>query len=196
MILTAISTFLSTKSGVWGAFSPIHLLSVVVIVSCALAIWQVRRGNIRAHKSALISAYIGGIFGAGAFHILAGPADEPDRFWVAPSVLMRILFGIRSWQPVLWLRLDMPVRCMLRVSGPRAACPECATFRKCLTENHVLIVHYLNNSRAHRLIWLLEELGLDYEIKFYRRGPDYRAPAELKKVHPLASRRFWKTTVW
>ncbi len=49
----------------------------------------------------------------------------------------------------------------------------------------MLIVHYLNNSRAHRLIWLLEELGLDYEIKFYRRGPDYRAPAELKKVHPL-----------
>jgi len=49
----------------------------------------------------------------------------------------------------------------------------------------VLIVHYLNNSRAHRLIWLLEELGLDYEIKFYKRGPDYRAPAELKKVHPL-----------
>ncbi len=35
----------------------------------------------------------------------------------------------------------------------------------------MLIVHYLNNSRAHRLIWLLEELGLDYEIKFYRRGP-------------------------
>lgn len=49
----------------------------------------------------------------------------------------------------------------------------------------MLIVHYLNNSRAHRLIWLLEELGLPYEIKFYKRGPDYRAPAELKKVHPL-----------
>lgn len=49
----------------------------------------------------------------------------------------------------------------------------------------MLIVHYLNNSRAHRLIWLLEELGLDYEIKVYKRGPDYRAPAALKKVHPL-----------
>lgn len=49
----------------------------------------------------------------------------------------------------------------------------------------MLIVHYLNNSRAHRLIWLLEELGLEYQIKFYKRGPDYRAPAELKKVHPL-----------
>lgn len=49
----------------------------------------------------------------------------------------------------------------------------------------MLIVHYLNNSRAHRLIWLLEELGLPYEIKFYQRGSDYRAPADLKRVHPL-----------
>jgi glutathione S-transferase len=57
--------------------------------------------------------------------------------------------------------------------------------RKPDKERYVLIVHYLNNSRAHRLVWLLEELGLDYEIKFYQRGPDYRAPAELKKVHPL-----------
>ncbi len=62
---------------------------------------------------------------------------------------------------------------------------EARSIEKCLTEIDVLIVHTLNNSRAHRLIWLLEELGLDYEIKFYKRGPDYRAPAELKKVHPL-----------
>ncbi len=72
MVLTAISTFFIHQIRVWGAFSPIHLLSVVVIVSCALAIWQVRRGNIRAHKSALISAYIGGIFGAGLFTFWPG----------------------------------------------------------------------------------------------------------------------------
>lgn len=49
----------------------------------------------------------------------------------------------------------------------------------------MLTVHYLEKSRAHRLVWLLEELGLDYEIRHYKRGPDYRAPAELKAVHPL-----------
>lgn len=49
----------------------------------------------------------------------------------------------------------------------------------------MILVHYLENSRAHRILWLLEELGLPYEIMSYRRGPDMRAPAELKRVHPL-----------
>lgn len=49
----------------------------------------------------------------------------------------------------------------------------------------LIIVHYLDNSRAHRILWLLEELGLPYEIKLYKRGPDMRAPASLKQVHPL-----------
>lgn len=49
----------------------------------------------------------------------------------------------------------------------------------------MIIVHYLNNSRAHRILWLLEELGLPYEVKLYRRAPDMRAPESLKAVHPL-----------
>lgn len=79
MVLTAISTFFIHQIRVWGDFSPIHILSVVVITSCGMAIWHVRRGNIRAHKSALISAYIGGIFGAGIF-----------TFW--PGRLMNAIF--------------------------------------------------------------------------------------------------------
>ena len=46
-------------------------------------------------------------------------------------------------------------------------------------------IHYLEDSRAHRILWLLEELGLDYEIELYRRGPDLRAPVALKQIHPL-----------
>jgi glutathione S-transferase len=49
----------------------------------------------------------------------------------------------------------------------------------------MIIVHYLDNSRAHRILWLLEELGVAYEVKTYQRGPDMRAPASLKAVHPL-----------
>lgn len=49
----------------------------------------------------------------------------------------------------------------------------------------MIIVHYLNNSRAHRILWLLEELELAYEVKTYQRGPDMRAPASLRAVHPL-----------
>ncbi|AJY46025.1 glutathione S-transferase [Martelella endophytica] len=49
----------------------------------------------------------------------------------------------------------------------------------------MLIVHYLEDSRAHRILWLLEELGVDYEVRRYKRGPDMSAPASLKEVHPL-----------
>ena len=49
-----------------------------------------------------------------------------------------------------------------------------------------LIVHHLNHSRSQRLLWLLEELELPYEIHFYERDKSTMlAPPELKKVHPL-----------
>lgn len=47
-------------------------------------------------------------------------------------------------------------------------------------------VHHLENSRSQRVIWLLEELGLDYEVRRYERDPrTMRAPPALKRVHPL-----------
>uniref|UniRef100_A0A060THY1 glutathione transferase n=1 Tax=Blastobotrys adeninivorans TaxID=409370 RepID=A0A060THY1_BLAAD len=48
-----------------------------------------------------------------------------------------------------------------------------------------IVLHYLDQSRADRIIWLLEELGLDYELKTYKRGRDMVSPPELKRVHPL-----------
>ncbi len=50
----------------------------------------------------------------------------------------------------------------------------------------MIIVHHLNNSRSQRVIWLLEELGVNYEIKRYQRDPKTMlAPKSLLKVHPL-----------
>ena len=50
----------------------------------------------------------------------------------------------------------------------------------------MLIVHHLQTSRSQRILWLLEELGVPYELKIYARNPQTRlAPAELKAVHPL-----------
>jgi glutathione S-transferase len=50
----------------------------------------------------------------------------------------------------------------------------------------MITVHHLNNSRSQRVLWLLEELGLEYEIKRYERDKKTMlAPAALKKVHPL-----------
>jgi glutathione S-transferase len=47
-------------------------------------------------------------------------------------------------------------------------------------------VHHLNNSRSQRILWLLEELGVDYEIVKYQRDPQTNlAPPELEAVHPL-----------
>ena len=49
-----------------------------------------------------------------------------------------------------------------------------------------LIVHHLNNSRSQRILWLLEEIGAAYEIKYYDRDPVTNlAPPELLAVHPL-----------
>ena len=49
-----------------------------------------------------------------------------------------------------------------------------------------IVVHHLNNSRSQRVLWLLEELGLPYEVKRYQRDPGTMlAPPELRAVHPL-----------
>ena len=48
-----------------------------------------------------------------------------------------------------------------------------------------MLVHYLEDSRAHRILWLLEELGVEYEVKRYKRGENMSAPAELRRIHPL-----------
>jgi glutathione S-transferase len=50
----------------------------------------------------------------------------------------------------------------------------------------MIVVHHLNNSRSQRVLWLLEELGLEYEVKRYQRDPKTMlAPPSLRAVHPL-----------
>jgi glutathione S-transferase len=50
----------------------------------------------------------------------------------------------------------------------------------------MITLHHLNKSRSKRIIWLLEELGLEYQIKPYKRNSvTFLAPPELKSIHPL-----------
>jgi glutathione S-transferase len=50
----------------------------------------------------------------------------------------------------------------------------------------MILVHHLENSRSQRILWLLEELGLLYEVRRYERNPKTMlAPPELRRVHPL-----------
>lgn len=50
----------------------------------------------------------------------------------------------------------------------------------------MIIVHHLNNSRSQRILWMLEELAIPYQVKYYQRNEKTMlAPDSLKKVHPL-----------
>lgn len=50
----------------------------------------------------------------------------------------------------------------------------------------MITVHHLDNSRSQRILWLLEELGVDYDLHRYQRDPDTMlAPPELRDIHPL-----------
>jgi glutathione S-transferase len=53
-------------------------------------------------------------------------------------------------------------------------------------EAPMLTVHHLNNSRSQRVLWMLEELGVEYDLRRYERNRDTMlAPPELRAVHPL-----------
>jgi glutathione S-transferase len=49
----------------------------------------------------------------------------------------------------------------------------------------MITIYHLNMSRSERIIWLMEELGLPYQLEKFQRGPDMLAPATLKQVSPL-----------
>jgi glutathione S-transferase len=49
----------------------------------------------------------------------------------------------------------------------------------------MITIYHLNMSRSARIIWLMEELGLPYQLEKFQRGPDMLAPATLKQVSPL-----------
>ena len=53
-------------------------------------------------------------------------------------------------------------------------------------EQSLIVVHHLENSRSQRILWLLEELGLPYEVRRYERDrKTMLAPPELRRIHPL-----------
>src|ERR1700686_3240854 len=75
----------------------------------------------------------------------------------------------------------------VRLQGHDAQFIACGVHGARMPYNTVMItVHHLNNSRSQRVLWLLEELGIAYEVKRYQRDPKtLLAPASLRAVHPL-----------
>src|SRR5690606_2558063 len=66
-----------------------------------------------------------------------------------------------------------------------AGVPPCHARRGASESGRMIEVHHLNQSRSHRVIWMLEELGVPYELVRYERLPSMMAPPELKAIHPL-----------
>ena len=52
-------------------------------------------------------------------------------------------------------------------------------------DRDMITIYHLDTSRSERIVWLMEELGLAYELEWFERGPDRFAPEALKKIHPL-----------
>jgi len=51
----------------------------------------------------------------------------------------------------------------------------------------MIVIHHLGVSQSDRIVWLMEELGLPYELKWYDRGADFLAPAEYRALHPAGT---------
>jgi uncharacterized membrane protein len=72
MAIVAVSSFWIFEYGIIGPFSPIHLLSIFVLVMLPLAVRHARRGRIDDHRSAMVYMFIGGLIVAGVFTFLPG----------------------------------------------------------------------------------------------------------------------------
>ena len=72
MVVVSVSSFFIHKIELWGAYSPIHLLSVWTIFSLGLAIYYVRVGNIKRHKQVMFALYGFALLLTGLFTLMPG----------------------------------------------------------------------------------------------------------------------------
>jgi uncharacterized membrane protein len=72
MLFIAASGFWIHEIRLLGPWSPIHLLSVLVLITVPLAVWHAHRHHVARHRSAMISLYLFALVGAGLFTLLPG----------------------------------------------------------------------------------------------------------------------------
>ena len=81
MLIVSVSSFFIHEIKLWGAYSPIHLLSLWTIFSLGLAIYFVRVGNIKRHQQVMIALYCFALILTGFFTLMPG------------RVMHQIMFG-------------------------------------------------------------------------------------------------------
>jgi uncharacterized membrane protein len=72
MLGVAVSSLFIHVLRMWGPWSPIHLLSILVLVTLPLAVWHARRHDVRRHRNAMTALFMGALVIAGAFTLLPG----------------------------------------------------------------------------------------------------------------------------
>ncbi|MEW6633560.1 MAG: DUF2306 domain-containing protein [Pseudomonadota bacterium] len=72
MLIIAISSFWIQQIRLIGPFSPIHLLSILVLITVPLAVWHAHNHRVAKHRKAMISLYVFALVGAGVFTLLPG----------------------------------------------------------------------------------------------------------------------------
>lgn len=72
MLVIAISSFWIQQIRLIGPFSPIHLLSILVLVTVPLAVWYAHNHRVAKHRKVMISLYVFALIGAGVFTLLPG----------------------------------------------------------------------------------------------------------------------------
>ncbi|RUU69064.1 DUF2306 domain-containing protein [Mesorhizobium sp. M2C.T.Ca.TU.009.01.2.1] len=72
MLIIAISSFWIQQIRLIGPFSPIHLLSILVLVTVPLAVWHAHNHRVAKHRKVMISLYVFALIGAGIFTLLPG----------------------------------------------------------------------------------------------------------------------------
>jgi uncharacterized membrane protein len=72
MLAVAVSSLFIHILRIWGRWSPIHLLSLLVLATVPLAVWRARRHDVRRHSNAMAALFMGALVIAGAFTFMPG----------------------------------------------------------------------------------------------------------------------------
>jgi uncharacterized membrane protein len=72
MLVIAISSFWIQQIRLIGPFSPIHLLSILVLITVPLAVWHAHNHRVAKHRKVMVSLYVFALIGAGVFTLLPG----------------------------------------------------------------------------------------------------------------------------
>jgi uncharacterized membrane protein len=72
MVVVAVSSAFIHGMRLWGPFSPIHLLSIAVLILLPVAVWRAHRGDVHRHRNAMLGLFFGALVVAGLFTFMPG----------------------------------------------------------------------------------------------------------------------------